>query len=357
VTPDQTGHHCDKLRTEEVLAWISDGCALFDEELRCCFINAPASALFGQSPESLIAKNLRTEFPAFGVPPFLQLVDDVVASRSPRHVELRDIPTGRLFDVRLYPSSAGLLVLIADAATDRNSLLEQTARADFLQRLVDQMPAIVWVVDRNLRIQRFEGGKIVLAALGHDLIGLQMEDVRVMGVMKPNELEEQIELHRKALRGIASEYRANWDGMALEARVQPLRDPDGEIIGILGIAIDVTEQMQMQEKLRQSQKLEALGQLAGGVAHDFNNVLAAISGYAQLLHDDTPPGDPHREDLAEILKAAERAAAITRQLLAFSRRQALAAERLDLLVVVHDLSRMMRALLPASIDLQVSPSG
>jgi two-component system cell cycle sensor histidine kinase/response regulator CckA len=125
--------------------------------------------------------------------------------------------------------------------------------------------------------------------------------------------------------------------------------------GIVVNARDVTKELGLEARLRQSQKLEALGQLAGGVAHDFNNVLAAISGYAELLHGDLAADDRRRYDLDEILKAAARATGITRQLLAFSRHQASAAARLDLVEVVHDLSRMLRALLPATIALQVSP--
>ena len=85
---------------------------------------------------------------------------------------------------------------------------------------------------------------------------------------------------------------------------------------------DVTERRDLEERLRQGQKMEAIGQLAGGIAHDFNNLLTAILGYADWLDRDLT-GDPRREQVAEIQKAAERAAELTRQLLAFSRRQML----------------------------------
>ena len=120
-------------------------------------------------------------------------------------------------------------------------------------------------------------------------------------------------------------------------------------------ARDATNTLALESRLRQSQKLEALGQLAGGVAHDFNNVLAAIIGYAQLVHADLAADDPRRQDLDELLKAAEPATGITRQLLAFSRHQAPTAVRLDLVEVAHELSRMLRALLPATIALRVTP--
>jgi two-component system cell cycle sensor histidine kinase/response regulator CckA len=120
--------------------------------------------------------------------------------------------------------------------------------------------------------------------------------------------------------------------------------------GIVANSRDVTEQLELQERLRRAQKMEALGQLAGGVAHDFNNVLAAIAGYAQLIADALPDGMP-RDDATEVLRAAERGAGVVRHLLAFSRRQALDVETLDLAAVVRESARMLRPLLPATVHL------
>ena len=87
------------------------------------------------------------------------------------------------------------------------------------------------------------------------------------------------------------------------------------------MANDITERKRLEEELRQSQKLEAVGQLAGGIAHDFNNLLTVIEGYAEMIRADQAPEDVHRDSVDEILVAAQRAASLTRQLLAFSRRQ------------------------------------
>jgi two-component system, cell cycle sensor histidine kinase and response regulator CckA len=353
--------------------------------------------------------------------------------------------------------------------------------AEYLLQLVDQIPAFLWVIDRDLIVRRIEGGKPMLQTLDRDrLVGLPMAEVTSMG-SSPEDLDLSLAMHRRVLDGATERYRATWKGIILEARIRPLRDRRGDIVGILGVGVDVTEQVRMEaqlrgseerfravvdgstdliaildndfrvsyaspshrtvlgyrasereridpwslvhpddeddvreafarlessravrmsrpirirtkrhewksfivtltnlrqseavrgvvvhardvtkelaleSQLRQSQKLEALGQLAGGVAHDFNNVLAAIMGYAQLLLEDLSPDDRQHHDLAEIVRAAERAASITRQLLAFSRQQPFAAGPLDLVEVVHDLARMLRALLPATIALRVSP--
>ncbi len=110
-----------------------------------------------------------------------------------------------------------------------------------------------------------------------------------------------------------------------------------------------------EEQLRQAQKMEAIGRLAGGVAHDFNNLLTAIMGYSQLMTMRLKPDDPALRDTEEILKAATRAAVLTRQLLAFSRREVLQPKLLDLNTIVTDMSKMLRRLIGESIDLVVVP--
>jgi two-component system cell cycle sensor histidine kinase/response regulator CckA len=126
---------------------------------------------------------------------------------------------------------------------------------------------------------------------------------------------------------------------------------NGLPVGVQGIARDVTERKQLEEQLRQSQKLEAIGQLAGGVAHDFNNLLTVIGGYSSMLLRKFRKDSPHRSGLEEIQKASDRASVLTRQLLAFSRKQMLRPKILDLNLVVTDMDKMARRLIGEDIDL------
>ena len=131
------------------------------------------------------------------------------------------------------------------------------------------------------------------------------------------------------------------------------RRQDGEWVVVVNYR-DVTDQRQLQEQLLHSQKLEAVGRLAGGIAHDFNNLLTAIGGYSQFLAAGFDHDDPRREDAFEIVRASERAAALTSQLLAFSRRQVLLAEVLDLGDVVAGLESLLSRLLGEGVELSTS---
>jgi signal transduction histidine kinase/ActR/RegA family two-component response regulator len=121
----------------------------------------------------------------------------------------------------------------------------------------------------------------------------------------------------------------------------------------LVVLMDVTGRRQLEDQLRQAQKMEAVGMLAGGVAHDFNNLLTIISGYSQLILNTLEPGDPNHYSAEQILKAGERAATLTRQLLAFSRPQVLQPKVLDLNKLVTGLSTMLRRLIGEDVDLQL----
>ncbi|MFP8878056.1 MAG: ATP-binding protein, partial [Myxococcota bacterium] len=123
------------------------------------------------------------------------------------------------------------------------------------------------------------------------------------------------------------------------------------IAGIVLNARDMTQKEELAQQLLQSRKLDVLGQLAGGIAHDFNNLLFVINNYAEFLRDDTPLGHPHHADLAEIIRAAEQAAGLTAQILAFSRKGVLVESVVDFSAAGRDQEEILRRLVPTEIDL------
>jgi PAS domain S-box-containing protein len=131
--------------------------------------------------------------------------------------------------------------------------------------------------------------------------------------------------------------------------VNRLDDP--AVDAIVLNARDITDRRKLSEQLRQSQKMEAVGQLAGGVAHDFNNLLTAILGYCNLMLDDLPRDSPLRPDIAEVKAAGERAASLTRQLLAFSRRQMLQPQIVDINSLIRQMETLLRRIISEDVEL------
>jgi len=145
------------------------------------------------------------------------------------------------------------------------------------------------------------------------------------------------------------------DGSLITVRISGRTVPDGSGSGYSFemIAEDITERRHLEQQLRQSQKMEAVGRLAGGVAHDFNNLLTVISGYNEMSLDALPPEHPARRELEEVRKATERATALTKQLLAFSRQQVLESKVMDLNTVLSSMENLLRRLLGENIELSI----
>ncbi len=159
----------------------------------------------------------------------------------------------------------------------------------------------------------------------------------------------------EAVRG-ATLCLATPDGRSVWLRLNTVAQfgEGGEVSGVVASFADITEQRDLEARLRQAHRLEAVGQLAGGVAHDFNNLLAAIIGFTELVKGALPADSVTLHDIEEALRAAERAAALTRQLLAFSRRQALRPQVVDPAVVIGNLVPMLERLLGEHIAVTMS---
>lgn len=228
---------------------------------------------------------------------------------------------------------------------------EERAR---LSVMVDKMPAVLWTADSQLQIKSAMGAG--LAAMGlpaREAVGLSLFDFfRTQDPEFP-----AISAHRKALAGEAIAFETTWDTRSFESHVQPLRDEDGAIQGVIGVALDVTDRERLTDQLRQAQKMQAVGELAGGVAHDFNNLLMVVKGHAQLLLERLPEGAPLHHSAEQVEKAADRAASLTRQLLAFSRKQVLQPRVLDMNEVVAGMIKMFSRVIGENIEMAFLPGG
>ena len=174
--------------------------------------------------------------------------------------------------------------------------------------------------------------------------------------------EEHRILHEISLGHRVAHYeteRIRKDGrrVLISLTVSPIWNAEGTLIGAASVKRDVTAQRSLEEQLRQAQKLEALGQLAGGVAHDFNNILTIISGFTAFLSRAVPPDSPAHPDLIGIENATERATQLTQQLLSFARHQTAQVEVIDLAAMVNETAVLLRRVLGDHIRLEVRPSG
>jgi PAS domain S-box-containing protein len=253
------------------------------------------------------------------------------------------------------PADVEAMETLAAAAMNEIELRTTTAR---YRSLVEELPLTTYVTAFEERPKTLYISPQVEPLLGYPAHAWCEDNHFYEACIHPEDRARvQAEFAHSRLSGesFRSEFRmVHRDGRVvwvLEKSVRVYGD-DGEPLFSQGFLLDLTERKELEDQLRQSQKLEAIGQLAGGVAHDFNNMLTAINGYAELLGLSFDDGDPRLQDVDELKRAAGHAAALTRQLLAFSRNQVLLPRRLDPNEIVSELESMLRRTIGAQIQLK-----
>lgn len=246
----------------------------------------------------------------------------------------------------------GVNAAIVRDVTERERAKQGLAReSETLRAVLSASPVAIDVLDAEGRVQ-------VWNPAAESLFGLRAEDV--MGARF--EVSDQEEFERDLEAVAAGESfrgrivrRVCRGGQERELSVSraPVRSPEGHITASVGVYVDVTERRQLEAHLAQSQKMEAIGRLAGGIAHDYNNVLAAIRGFSASLIEELGREGDVGEDLSEIVAATDRAAALTRKLVAFSRRQPIAREPIELDAVVGGVERMLERVIGEDVELSV----
>jgi len=259
----------------------------------------------------------------------------------------------RGFQVR---DATGQLIRTAGIASDITSQKESQKIVRITQEryreLIENAHDVIYTRD-------LDGNYTSINTAGEKLYGYTREEFAEMHVTQlvaPEHLARAYQKTKQKLDGAAgTSYEMDVfakDGRRISLEVNTtLTYRDGVPTGVQGIARDVTERKSLEKQLWQSQKLESIGRLAGGIAHDFNNMLTAINGYSELVLLKLSQDDPNRESITEIKKAGERAAALTSQLLAFSRKQILRPELVKINDIVKDTSKMLERLIGEEVQL------
>jgi PAS domain S-box-containing protein len=251
-------------------------------------------------------------------------------------------------EVALLERFAGLAAL----ALENARLYEALRESETLHRgIVEASSDVITVVGFDGRIEMISpAAERVLGRTPAELVGREFADL-----VHPDDIEGAMSTFARALSETTSTtvraLHADGSFVTLESTTTPIVGPDGRPERLLGTVRDVTERLSLEEQLRHAQKMESIGRLAGGIAHDFNNLLTAIRGYAELLLIDLEHDAPARESAAEIARAAGRAASLTGQLLAFSRKQVLRPQELDLNEIVSSMSSMLARMLGEDVVL------
>ncbi|NLH48958.1 MAG: PAS domain S-box protein [Myxococcales bacterium] len=351
----------------------------FDRQLRHLYANPAVERETGIPPEKFIGKTHEE----LGFPPELcrlwgEAITRVFDRAQPVRVEFQ-LPAGGWIDWILMPEFAadGSVKAVITSARDITEL-KKTEQAlhesESRYRLIaTNVGDVIWTTDLDLHftyispsIQRMRGFTVE-----------EMKARTLRDILPPKSLERALALFSEAMGADGEwssdlsrtatleweEYRKDGSLIWTENEVSFLRDDQQKVVGIVGISRDCSRRKQDEEErnklenqLRQSQKMEAIGRLAGGVAHDFNNILTGIIGYSDILLHSLSPHDPSSQDLLEIKKAAERASRLTGQLLAFSRKQIIDPKVIDLNVLLADSSAMLQRLVGEDVELLFKPA-
>ena len=337
-----------------------------DAEGRITQVNRYACSVLGYSADELLGRNwIETCLPVRMRGPLNRQFQDLIAGDASivENPVLTRSGVERLIEWRntVLRDDAGHVTGTFSSGTDiteRNQAVEALRTAEERMRFALQSADVgIWDMDCTTGALRWS--ETSEAHYGLKPGSFQGTFDAFVERVHPDDRESVLETFGKAMRGgtdFSVLHRTIWpDGSVhwLSGAGRILLDEHGKPLRGVGISLDVTDRRTLEAQYQQAQKMEAIGRLAGGVAHDFNNLLTVISGYCELLLADYTPEDPHHADIVEIQKAGVRATALTRQLLAFSRKQIIEPKVLDLNKLVDDLRGMLGRLIGEDVKVEL----
>jgi len=349
----------------------SVGLCIVDTNLRFAQVNEALARMNGLPVEEHLGRTVRTVLPKVGSA-LEAILQKVLNTGEPiLNAEITGEVPGEpgvirnwigsyfpIFDGCGKPAAAGCVVVeVTQLKRAEKALLESNEK---FHQLAENIPQVFWISDKNL-------DEILYVSPAYERIwgrsrqNLYERPLSFTEAIHPEDRDGAFKAFLKQRDGQAfnHEYRIIQPGGSIRwirDRGFPILDERSESYRFAGIAEDITERRALEEQFRQAQKMESVGQLAGGVAHDFNNILTIIQGHASLMEMEQPLSPDMGTSVREIAFAAERASNLTRQLLTFSRRQVMQTANLDLNKVVGGVANMLRRVLGEDIKLQFESS-
>ncbi len=327
------------------------------------FIGLPARDLIGKKPLDFSPGELADQAVAADRE-LIRTAGSLIYESQVRYAngEMRDVMFHKATFTRPDGSVGGLVGLMIDITERKFAEASVRKNRQLLQDIIDNSTALIYVKDLEgrfllinrameelLRATAFSGLRMtrqsILGKTGYDLFPKEQADTY-------REFDQQVLVSGKVME--TEETALHEDGLHSYIAIKaPLRDEQGRTYAICGISTDITERKRLEAQLYEAQKMEAMGRLAGGIAHDFNNLMTIITGYGDLLRTALDDNPPLREKVEQILRAGEQANSLTRQLLAFTRRQILQPRLLDLRNVLAEMSDMLRRVVSEDVELVI----
>ncbi len=350
------------LRFGGIVQISDDAIITVDERQRITLFNPGAESIFGYRAAEVLGQSLNVLLPERYRPMHAAHMQAFANSADVlRPMNRRGTIHGLRKNGTEFPAEASIskfesngekimTVRLRDVS-ERFSVEEELRR---MAAIVESSQDAILAEDLQGRIAAWNpGAEKMYGYTAAEVIG---QDARLL---LPNDSSDEVaENVRRAREGVSTTYetvRVRKDGKRIDVAmtVSPIRNREGEVVGVSAISRDITERHRLEEQLHHSQKMEAVGRLAGGIAHDFNNLLSVIVGYGYMIQSSSD-GDPGlRNSADQIMHAAKRASGLTRQLLAFSRKQVLHPEIVDLNGIVNTLNEMLPRLVGEDVDVRV----
>ena len=346
-------------RLHQTLDHIGDAFLLVDADWRLVFVNAQAERLLGRCRAQLLGHAFTAAYPPAAQSFLEDALRRALAGGTHVRVEDRFDPLGIWLSVDVHPTPEGLAVYLRDITEQREAEAAIRLTEDRFRLVARATGNAIW--DWDIPRDQHWWSEGLTDRFGHP----RDPDGGLATVweqnLHPDDRDRLLAAQQALLQGQADALRETYrfrcaDGSwaTVEDHALVIRDHTGRPVRLMGSMNDITERVQLEERLRQSQKLEAVGQLTGGIAHDFNNLLTVILGNAELLREALRK-DPDLGMLAEMTgTAAERGAELTRRLLAFSRRQPLEPRVLDPNALLSGMEGMLRRTLGEHVNIAIA---